>query len=923
MRAFAVITFIACLATAAVAQTNDAMRVLRQFNFEERAEGNVEDVPMDWVKVEGPGLPHYVNGTLATDQAFAGRYSFRFDLNGGSLIYRYPAGKIHIYPNASYRISTMVKTDPLPNARARLTAFCTDIDGHPIKSSIKRSQPFVSTTGDWTQLSIELTAPPQSAWLVIELGLLQQSIWRDAPPAEQPLYEQDITGHAWFDNVAIAQVPKVNLSTDVAGNMFRRNQPVVVRVHVSDRVTDDLLGRFTLSDADDRQVFQRTGALDYTPADPNDPKGAKLATLELPELPAGWFRAALELTSHGISVGKESIDLIQLADDVSRVEPDKRFGIIATGLPFEGWNQLPILLPNLGAGGVKLGVWTAAGDVEQVPDLHFEHLLESLRDAQISPTACLVAPPPKIAAAIGGTGWDRLLTAPPDSWQGPLSYFIARYAGYIDRWQFGTDNQAADFATNPMLRDAYAKVLDQFTALLQQPDLAMPWPAWFDLTGKAPATVALNVPANVLPEQVPLYFDDAKRSNAQISLSLQTLSRDQYGRVAQLRDFAQQIAYALSAGANRIDLPLPFTVESRDGQIVNEPKELMLVMRTMLMTLGNATYKGRVPIDPDVEAFLFDKAGEGVMLVWSKADHGAAKTVPVVLGNQPRTIDLWGNVSPVLRPKDDAGTTDLSIGPIPEFLVGIDGQLAQLRTSFAFDNPVIESSYSVQARRLQFKNPYPISISGRFRLTGPAGWVVTAQMPTFNLSPGETYTGPVTIEFPYSSYAGDKSIICTVDLQSDKDQTFKVPVPLRLGLGDIGLETMAVRDGSDIIVQQMVTNYGNKPVDYTAFVAYPNLARQERLIMGLKPGRDDDQKIPPDRRGFLPTLQAPQRHPRNRRHAHLERRSRDQVKTFWPVPLSQNNNSHGGSPRAQRAPCYSVVGVSLNDSWHGHLARVF
>ena len=47
---------------------------------------------------------------------------------------------------------------------------------------------------------------------------------------------------------------------------------------------------------------------------------------------------------------------------------------------------------------------------------------------------------------------------------------------------------------------------------------------------------------------------------------------------------------------------------------------------------------------------------------------------------------------------------------------------------------------------------------------------------------------------------------------------------------------MAMRDGPDIIVQQMITNYSNKPVDYTAFATYPNLARQERLIMGLKPG---------------------------------------------------------------------------------------
>lgn len=63
-------------------------RVLQHFDFEERQRGNLEDVPVDWVKVEGPGLPHYVDGKLATDDVFAGKYSFKMSLNGGSVIYR-------------------------------------------------------------------------------------------------------------------------------------------------------------------------------------------------------------------------------------------------------------------------------------------------------------------------------------------------------------------------------------------------------------------------------------------------------------------------------------------------------------------------------------------------------------------------------------------------------------------------------------------------------------------------------------------------------------------------------------------------------------------------------------------------------------------------------------------------------------------
>jgi hypothetical protein len=35
----------------------------------------------------------------------------------------------------------------------------------------------------------------------------------------------------------------------------------------------------------------------------------------------------------------------------------------------------------------------------------------------------------------------------------------------------------------------------------------------------------------------------------------------------------------------------------------------------------------------------------------------------------------------------------------------------------------------------------------------------------------------------------------------------------------------------------MVTNYGESPVDYTAYASYPGQTRQERLVQSLDPGR--------------------------------------------------------------------------------------
>src|SRR3954462_15893225 len=73
-------------------------RTLRTFDFKERDRGNDEDTPAGWVKVEGPGLPHYLHGQFDGSVSAAGHTSFRFDLNGGSITYRYPAGLIRVMP---------------------------------------------------------------------------------------------------------------------------------------------------------------------------------------------------------------------------------------------------------------------------------------------------------------------------------------------------------------------------------------------------------------------------------------------------------------------------------------------------------------------------------------------------------------------------------------------------------------------------------------------------------------------------------------------------------------------------------------------------------------------------------------------------------------------------------------------------------
>jgi hypothetical protein len=835
-----ILTGLACRAALAAEATST--RVLHTLDFEERRLGNPEELPMHWTKLVGKAYPHYVNGRLATDRARSGRYSFRFDLNGGSLVYRYDPGQIPVRCGAHYKAQVFVQTTPMQHARARLTAYLVDLNGRALFDSIRHSRVYSAARDrqDWAPLSVELSASdPKAAFLAVELELLQPALHAPTSLGANTIFPQDIQGTAWFDDLTVAQVPKVRIRPTRPGSIFRQGEHVSFDVSVNDRFTSDLAAQLVVRDALGRVVHQRSGALDVG-QEATSVDGDRHTRLTLPDLAPGWYGATLEMTSGGQSLGQHTVDLVRLADRATGVKPDERFGVIATDLPFDAWADLASILPVLAAGRVKLAVWSEGGDIDQSHAALFDHLLVRLQELQITPTAVLLAPPPNVARRINDSSWLGLLRSRDADWKPQLAYMVSRHATHLDRWQLGADGSDA-FVTQKDMRQVYQRIYREFAQLIQQPDLAMPWPAWYELEGELPATVALAVPPAVLPEQIPLYMHDIRKHDRQgLSLSLQPLDRQLYGRELQIRDLAQRVVYALSADAQRIDIPLPFSVRREGEHLLGQPQELLMVVRTLITTLSGATPKGKVAIADDVEAFLFDRAGQGILALWDRGSQGGVKQLALHLGERPMAVDLWGNVTPLLRPREagsQSGQVQLSLGPMPIFLIDIDAPLAQLRASVRFDRPLIESSFSAHSRRIRFVNPWKQTVSGSLKLTGPPGWTLNPPTLAFSVNPGETFEREIGIEFPYSSFAGPKTVHADFQIQADRACVLRVPLTLTLGLSDVGMRTLALRDGRDIVVQQFITNYGQRPIDYTAFATYPGEARQERLVTQLAPGR--------------------------------------------------------------------------------------
>jgi hypothetical protein len=826
-------------------------RILKTFDFDERKQGNDEDQPMNWQKVDGTEFPHYVLGHLKTDRHRNSPYSFRMDLDGGSCIYRYKPGLLKIQPGAHYRLEGYCQTTVLRYARARLTAYFTDQDLHPLDDTVTHSELFASngSDSDWQPLSVELTADQDRAfYLVIQMELLQPSQYSTSSLGRRALFLQDVHGTAWFSDLTVAQVPQVVLKTDRPGNVFRAGDPLKLTVQVNDRQMDDLTVQLLVDDAQNRRVYQHTGTVAISTAKILSPVRRELS-LDLPEVAPGWYRASLVLMSNGVYVGQESLAWILLADTGDLGSPDSRFGVTATDLPFENWNQLPQFLPLLSVGRVKLALWSSGVDVQKMEAENLDQILEDLQQENISPTGCLLSLPPKISEQLSGSNWLQLLNSTGDVWQTPLAFLISRHANRVDRWQLGDDN-TDQFAMNPDMRKVYLKVLQQFSNLVDRPDVAMPCPLLYELPIPRPRSMTLSVPSSILPAEIPLYLQEYHgRESSSITLSLQLLD-GQYNRETRIRDLAERIVYAMSSDVPRIDLPVPIVSRQQGDERIAEPQESALIMRTLLSALSGASFRGKLPIGQGIEAFLFERSGDGIVVLWNKDDVAESKPLAVSLGEHPICMDLWGNAAPLIELSPAAGDeqesahrrvssglVQLKVGRMPLILTGIDSNMGRLRASLAFDKPLIESSFQSHTRHIHFTNPYTQPIGGTLKLHAPPGWNLTPPSFDFTLNAGETFDRELTVEFPYNSIAGPQPVTADFDVQADRHISFTEPVALTLGLSDVGTQCMAFRDGTDIIVQQMITNYGEQPITYSAYANYPGRPRIERLVTSLNPGQ--------------------------------------------------------------------------------------
>jgi hypothetical protein len=122
----------------------------------------------------------------------------------------------------------------------------------------------------------------------------------------------------------------------------------------------------------------------------------------------------------------------------------------------------------------------------------------------------------------------------------------------------------------------------------------------------------------------------------------------------------------------------------------------------------------------------------------------------------------------------------------------------------------------------------------------PKGWAADPATLRLNIPAGKSFKQEVTIRYPFTENAGIKRVDGRLSLEQNATlnaQELDVSYPVAVTSDRVELEGFAqLLDNGDIIIQQMVTNISDKPLDAQAYVLLPGYPRQQRYVSALPPG---------------------------------------------------------------------------------------
>ncbi|MEO1236653.1 MAG: hypothetical protein AAFX76_07680 [Planctomycetota bacterium] len=608
--------------------------------------------------------PHNAVGYSPRGEAYSGDYSLRLAIDGGSAGAYLQVGALPAVPGSDYLVTARIRTAMLEHSAARVRAYFVDAGGQRIETSVRLSRR-IRTRGAWTPIDLLLPGEfRNAAYVGIEVELVQPvSDPRDILGNHQVVLT-DVEGAAWFDDIAVWQLPHVEIGTQSPVNVTRGTPGPAWDIRVRDLVGGRLTARLRVYDHAMRLIAEDRRPMGW---------GAPSKWGWSPDLPGyGWYLAELSViegaapklrgaaTGRVITIGGGTPRTLDPPEDQVRPGPEpsgrpestptateipgegerviartynavlwlppgtgpvgadaERFALDATGEPGRTLKLLPELARKVGLGTVIVSAWDRNTTVGSL-DLRVEELTSVVAPLKNAGRRVELSfePVPEALRHTRGILASlpmEVFSADPELWMPYAQPVLVEQGQRVNTWHLGSPDRP-EAAYLPGLGSTLRTVYTHFRRWTPAPSLAVPWrtdqPARSDLPAQH-LEYAVRWPAGLVS---PLLATAAAESAAENGWAAPGVTRrfhldpppaDAVGHPARVADLALRMVHAWEQDGTGVALPGLWTpgLERRASLL---PDPLLGVATNVATHLAGHRAAGRLHLGDDRAAVIFE-----------------------------------------------------------------------------------------------------------------------------------------------------------------------------------------------------------------------------------------------------------------------------------------------------------------------------
>ena len=817
-------------------------RLVRHFDFEE-AERAPYEMPLHFYRYgaedgAAAGFPPFGTMELSDRRAATGRWSFEFRLDGGSMAARVPTAVIPVMPYADYVVTARLRTAGLVHARAGVSAWLHDKQGQVIEETRAQSRMIRSEDG-WTTLAIEVRGDHANASdLALELQLFQpHQLGRVDRGDERPVKE-DVHGTAWFDDVTIWHVPRIELTTTTPGNVAIGSDPLQLRMMVRDLAHADLEAHLRVFDLKGRVIWEQRI---------DQPQAINPRTVKLPTEHYGWYRALLDIRTEGELTARRWLDFLTLPP---RHRPLHGWhNQFAVELAPDWWKQAEMivgLIERLDVGTVIMPVLDQTM-VQGGMRSRYEAMqptIESLRDHDARLIFSLHSVPDELARRHDLTVEEVLPALADDEqmWRAYLDQILINYGLEVERWQIGASGNQHAFE-QPDLATLVREVQQTIARFVPNPTVYVPFGVQqpgFATAGLQAGTI--HVPSEFSPPAILEAAEPWFEGSLERILALQPPPENHYAPREVTIDHVHRLLHGWRLAPDLLATQAPWArPHGSDGRTM--PTPAFGIVRQLIDHLHRRSFDGEVTLGQNIVCWLLrgDEPGDDALVAWLRdASPSATRTFTMQLSDGHLAVfDMYGNRHTAYL-KSDGHEITLSSSPV--FIEGVSLNLVRFRDSFALEPSFLPAEHRAHEHELTLRNPWPVPISGTLRLREHEDVRIAPRQHDFIIRPGETGRMPVQIIFDRGVFAGSRQLEADVRLNADSEYDLAVATEFEIGLEDLEFTStwrtaLNVETGEkDLIITHYVTNRSGRVLNADLFVIAPEFSQLRRIVSGLEPG---------------------------------------------------------------------------------------